>query len=203
LTEQKDVDDLATILASSATDPDVLRTQALNAIARRLTQPESSAGTATEVTTETTVAPSDLLSRLDDANFLKIDGLKTDELAAYPTTRGSAVVVDGLGSDFDNPIVFSQAVKAFITRGATTVAAEVGTDSTDPDAPQRGDTISVIRSDSDLDGRVSTVDDLDLLQGRIATTLALRETGANPNGPIGDYGYGPGAKRPTPEPPKQ
>jgi hypothetical protein len=134
---------------------------------------------------------------------VKIDGLKADELATYPTTRGSAVIVDGIGSDLANPAVFSQSVKAFATRGATTVAAEIGTDSTDPDAPQRGDTVAVIRSDSDLDGRVSTVDDLDLVQGRIATTLALRETGANPNGPIGDYGYGQGAKRPTPEPPKQ
>src|SRR5262249_51239790 len=119
LTEQKDIDDLATLLQSSATDADVLRTQAMNAIARRLTQPDSSTGTSSEPVTETTVAPSDLLARLDDANFLKIDGLKTDELATYPTTRGSAVVVDGLGSDIDNPEVFTQAVKAFTTRGAT------------------------------------------------------------------------------------
>jgi hypothetical protein len=186
-------------LRSSASDPDVLRTQALNAVARRLVQPASSVGS----TTETTTPPSDLLAELDDAKFLKLDGLKADELATYPTTRGSAVVVAGIGSELENPNVFTQAVTAFTTRGATTVAAEIGTESTDPDAPARGEAVSVIRGDHDLDNRVSTVDDLDLVQGRIATTLALRETGANPNGPIGDYGYGPGVDGPTPKLPAQ
>ncbi len=203
LTDERDVDDLAALLDSSATTPDVLRTQALNGIARRLVLPGSTTETSNVASAETTAAPKDLLTQLDSAKFLKIDGLDTDELESFPTTRGCAVVVDGIGSDLENPNVVSQAVKAFITRGATTVAAEIGTDSTDPDAPKRGDTIATIRSDSDLDGRVTTVDDLDLIQGRIATTLALRETGANPNGPSGDYGYGPGAARPTPAPPKR
>jgi hypothetical protein len=202
LTEQKDIDDLATILGSSATDPTVLRTQAFNTIARRLVQPDTTTATS-QPTTETTTAPKDVLVRLDDAKFVQIDGLKTDELPTYPTTRGSAVVVDGIGSDLEDPDVFTQAVAAFTTRGATTVAAEIGSDSTDPDTPKRGETLATIRGDSDLNKRVSTVDDLDLVQGRIATTLALRETGANPNGPIGNYGYGDGVQGPAPAPPQQ
>jgi copper transport outer membrane protein MctB len=201
LTEQKDIDALATILESSATDRTVLRTQAFNAIARRLVQPDTT--TTTRATTETTTAPKDLLTRLDDAKFVQVDGLSTEDLSTYPTTRGSAVVVDGIGSDLDDPDVFTQAVAAFMTRGATTVAAEIGSDSTDPGAPERGETLAAIRGDSDLNKRVSTVDDLDLMQGRIATTLALRETGANPNGPIGNYGYGDGVQGPAPAPPQQ
>jgi hypothetical protein len=65
----------------------------------------------------------------------------------------------------------------------------------DEDGPARGTVAGVVRGEDDLSDAVSTVDDLDLVQGRVATTLALADLRA---GVRGHYGYGPGADRPVP-----
>jgi hypothetical protein len=46
-----------------------------------------------------------------------------------------------------------------------------------------------------LSKSVSTIDDLELVQGRVAATLALEVIS---NGAIGHYGYGPDASSPLP-----
>jgi hypothetical protein len=58
--------------------------------------------------------------------------------------------------------------------------------------------VARVRDAEDLAEAVTTVDDLDLVQGRVATTLALAELR---NGGRGHYGYGPGADAPLPERP--
>ena len=57
--------------------------------------------------------------------------------------------------------------------------------------PARGDALRPVRDDAELSARVSTVDDLDLIQGQVATALAIRDLGS---GIAGHYGYGPSAE---------
>jgi Copper transport outer membrane protein, MctB len=52
-----------------------------------------------------------------------------------------------------------------------------------------------VRTDDDLATRVTTVDDLDLVAGRVATVLSLQDLVA---GVVGHYGYGDGATSPLP-----
>jgi hypothetical protein len=186
LTELDEIDRMRTALDSTTTDPEALRRDAFTALASRVTSP---------INDPTPDSP-DLLQELVDANFVTIDGLDVEDLATFPIRRARAVVVDGAEGDIDSPTVFSQCVTAFATEGAGTVAAEV-TNSTDPDAPGRGASIAVIRGDDSLEGQVSTIDNLDFTEGRIATVLALQEIA---NGVVGDYGYGRGASRTVPEP---
>ncbi|MDQ1521098.1 MAG: hypothetical protein QOI55_2171 [Actinomycetota bacterium] len=191
LANPDDVNAMATLLNSTATDAETLRRLVFTALARRLAAPLS---------TVSTNVP-DVLRELVDAKFVSVDGLPKGELATFPIGRASAVVVDSAQGNIDDPTAFSQCVSAFTTHGVTTVAAEVGTSSTDPSAPARGDIISVIRSDSNLEGRVSTVDDLDLTEGRIATVLALQAANDSTKSTVGDYGYGRGAAAgPVPDP---
>jgi hypothetical protein len=74
-----------------------------------------------------------------------------------------------------------------------TVAAEVyrATD----EQPSRGTVMEPIRDDGALAASVSTVDDLELVQGQVATVLALAESGESK---IGHYGYGSGADQALP-----
>jgi hypothetical protein len=198
LTNPDDVDRMAALLQSASRNPSVLRRDAFNLLARRIaSNPQTTVPAATGKTTP------DFLQQLVDAKFVSVDGLNKDQYSTFPVGvgRASAVVVDGDEGDIQDPTVFSAVVSALSARGITTVAAEVGSDSNGAgDTTNRGDVISVIRSDSNLDGKVSTVDDLDLLEGRIATVLALQETNDSPNGTVGDYGYGPGQHvKPVPE----
>jgi hypothetical protein len=191
LTNQNDFDQVASLLDRTTTDPTTLRLALFNALARRFASPPS-----------VNADKPDLLRELVDAKFVTVDGVDKDKLATFPLRRAKALVIDGPNGDINDPTVFSQCVTAFATRGISTVAAEIGTNSTDPSAPKRGDIIAVIRSNTALDKRVSTVDDLDLTQGRIAAVLSLAlQEGAAPV--VGDYGFGRGASRVAPQPPAQ
>ncbi len=80
-----------------------------------------------------------------------------------------------------------------------TVVAEVFGDVGDKDDPSnRGETVAPVIEDGDLASLsfVSTVDDLDLLQGRVATILAASDLGRSITG---NYGYGEAAERVLPE----
>ena len=66
------------------------------------------------------------------------------------------------------------------------------------DGPSRGAVAGLVRDQDDLADVVSTVDDLDLVQGRVAATLALADLR---NGVRGHYGYGADADRPLPDRP--
>ena len=189
LTEPDDVDALAELVDSSATEPDEVRRDAFEALARRVARPVSS----------TPAETPDLLTALVDADFISIEGIDNEDLGTFPAGRAQAVLVDGPDGDIENPDIFLDAVRAFSVRGVSTVAAEIAPDGVEPEGPERGETVAGVRGDSALEGRVSTVDDLDLLEGRIATVLALAlQEQTTPV--VGDYGYGKGASRTVPEP---
>jgi hypothetical protein len=61
--------------------------------------------------------------------------------------------------------------------------------------PDRGSMLAPIRKNDDLTRSVSTVDDLDLTEGRIAAVLALSDLGRNV---VGQYGFGAGAEKSLP-----
>jgi hypothetical protein len=85
--------------------------------------------------------------------------------------------------------------RGLVRAGVPAVVAEAWTES--DDGPARGAVAGMVRDQDDLADAVSTVDDLDLVQGRVATTLALADLRS---GVRGHYGYGDGADRPLPEP---
>ena len=60
--------------------------------------------------------------------------------------------------------------------------------------PGRGAGVAAIRDDSTLSKQVSTVDDLDLGEGQVASVLALADLGRR----VGHYGYGDGASSALP-----
>jgi hypothetical protein len=62
--------------------------------------------------------------------------------------------------------------------------------------PQRGAMLKPIRDSDTLKQTVSTVDDLDLIEGRVVSVLALSDLNRNV---VGQYGYGTGATTSTPE----
>ena len=61
--------------------------------------------------------------------------------------------------------------------------------------PARGTVVKPIRDDRALSASVTTVDDLDLVQGQVAVALAIAEAG---EGKVGHYGYGSGADQALP-----
>jgi hypothetical protein len=200
LENDDDVATLADIIDSPSTLAREVRREAFDALALRLTRPVADAPADTPPTNETTVpttgndAPPDLLQQLVEANFLSIDGIELVDVPVFPAARGRALVIDGPDGDIDDPQVFSQSVSAFANAEAPTVAAEV-TGSTDPNAPGRGATVAAVRGDDALDAVVSTVDNLDVTQGRVTAVLALQQVET-----VGDYGDGRGASRSVPEP---
>ncbi len=66
----------------------------------------------------------------------------------------------------------------------------------DPDGTtNRGTWIAPIRNDDQLKTQVSTIDDVDLVQGRVASTLALAVLA---RGVVGAFGIGAGAQSTVP-----
>jgi hypothetical protein len=65
-----------------------------------------------------------------------------------------------------------------------------------PDAAPRGSAIAPVRGDSTLSKSVSTVDDVDLVQGRISAVISLEQVA---DATVGQYGYGQGASAPLPD----
>jgi hypothetical protein len=159
---------------------DIVRTRALDQLAIRLSAPPEAAIEGDEP---------DLLAQLTDAGFIEIEGENVD-LAVLPSGPARAVVVTGTDSTFAGSEVTVEVTRAFVEADVATVAGEVFARHDGDDARERGDAIAPVRGDEDLASVVSTVDDLDLVQGQIAATIALQDLVA---GIVGHYGYGNGA----------
>jgi hypothetical protein len=168
------------------------RAEALAKLARRLsTAPR--AGTSGQVP-----AQPDLLTRLADAGFVEVDG--DVDVAQFPEGVSRALLVTGTDSALAGSEVTEGVTSAFVDQNVPTTVAEVFAQHDGDDAPQRGDAVAFVRHDGDLARIVSTVDDLDLVEGRVASALALQYL---VRGDVGHYGYGPDAQQalpPWPEP---
>jgi hypothetical protein len=109
------------------------------------------------------------------------------------------VLVTGDDSDFAGTDLTPSLVRAFVDRKLPVlVAAEYDGGHDAPDTPKRGAALAPVLDDRVLASAASTVDDLELVQGRVAAVLALEIMGNGSGAPAGHYGYGIGASAPLP-----
>ncbi|CAN5409147.1 hypothetical protein BH10ACT3_BH10ACT3_13730 [soil metagenome] len=156
-------------------------------------------GEDTPTTPTTTIDPTDptrtaldvfedpLLVELADAGFLRLVEIDGDDPAGG--SQLNVVTVTGTESDLETP---GSAAVALTDQAATlevpTVLSEIYNDdsSDSEDPPERG---TIVRPATDkVTSTFSTVDDLDLIAGRVATVLAVA---ALRDGQVGHFGYGP------------
>jgi len=131
---------------------------------------------------------SPLLTSLEDAGLVRLVRLDGDDGAGGAALQ--AVAVTGTESTLAPPGSAAVAVaEEAAANGLPAVLAEQFVKSSRKGAPARGDLVGAARDDSTA--RFSTVDDLDLVAGRVAAVLALADLR---NGVVGQYGYGPDAE---------
>lgn len=141
----------------------------------------------------------DLLGVLEQAGFIGYDSVDDSTLADFPGRGAGIVLVVGNGASVDPELMTVPAAKALQAAEMPLVVASVWSDVTD--GPDRADAVQPIR-DNELATTVSTVDDLDLVEGPTTVVLALSDLFLDPP-VVGHYGYGDNASplpSPTPEP---
>jgi hypothetical protein len=178
---------LGDILGKPGNDANAARNDAWAALAARL-----ASGSAPEA------GGSDVLSALSDARFVQFEVVgdqagQNFSLAAFPGAGARALLVDGTDGKVAGNDVVAPLTNALVASRMRVVAAEIF-DERDG-GPDRGAMLATIRKDDSLTQNVSTVDDLDLTEGRVTAVLALADLNRNV---VGQYGYGTGAKRSIP-----
>jgi hypothetical protein len=180
------VEELGTILGDPTLTRREARTTLWQALADRL-----GAGGATGSTDR------DLLSALSDAGFVQFQtvGDTPDDLslASYPDLGSRVLLVDGTGAELAVDGTVLPLARTLTAEEVPVVVGEVYRE--EEGGPDRATGVTPIRDDGDLASSVSTVDDLDQLQGRIAAVLALADL---TSGTVGHYGEGSGATAPLP-----
>jgi Copper transport outer membrane protein, MctB len=139
----------------------------------------------------------------DLLNVLVADGYITFEpvgdqgqnfaLADFPGDV-RVLVIDGTGGKINANEVLAPLTNSLVANRLRVVAGEVFAEQ--DKGPDRGAMLTPIRTNDGLAQIVSTVDDLDLIEGRVASVLALGDLSRNV---VGQYGYGTGAKKNLPE----
>lgn len=136
----------------------------------------------------------DLLATLSEAGFLQIEtvGQEPIELAGFPGRGARVVLLTGTGAAITRGELVRLGARSLEAAGVPTVVGEIyGSGDT-----ARGSTLEPVRA-NDLATSVSTVDDVEIPEGRMAVVLAVDDLGHDP--PVtGDYGYGDGAQSPLP-----
>jgi len=114
------------------------------------------------------------------------------ESIPVPGTR--YVVVSGAGAQVADDVVATPFSQALAQSPGRLVAAEAGVDT----PGGRGVFVGLLRGDTGLGTRLSTVDNLESPMGQAAVVLALRDLGTPQ---FGHFGVGPGAERLVPAAP--
>src|SRR5262249_1947290 len=137
----------------------------------------TSAPRRTSTSTSTTVPGSpnlDALTALEQAGFVRITDGDLSGFDTFPGRTPAVLVVTGDDSPFLGTGFTTSVVHSFVDTKAPTQVSAVYDAGDDPDnAPDRGAVLAAVLDDQSLSRAVSTVDDLDLQQGRIASVLAL------------------------------
>jgi hypothetical protein len=165
--------DLAALVGATATDSaDTVSMDAAQRIGARL-----AGGPA--------AGADDILQQMVSGGFIALLG--GTGLTGGVGGGGQAVVMltGGSGQPAVSPEAFLVPMVASLVTASQTVVAAETSDSAYPFVP-------LIRTDRSLDGHLVTVDDADLLPGRIALVLGLRDMFRSP-GTGGDYGIKAGA----------
>ena len=182
---------LGEALGESSRDPNTLRDSAWRALAARLHDGQAPVDIAPP--TDTTPA-TDALVTLVDAGFVQVErvGDRDVDLATFPGRNARAVLLSGAGFAPGN--LLRAGARALAGAGIPTVVGEVYAAATP--ASTRAQILVPIRTGDPIAG-VSTVDDVELAEGRMAVVLAGSDLGRVP--PVtGHYGYGEGATRALP-----
>jgi Copper transport outer membrane protein, MctB len=138
----------------------------------------------------------DLLAVLEQAGFLGYDSVGDSNITDFPGRGAGIVLVAGNGGAVDSALVAVPAAKALHTADVPLVVASVWKQVTD--GPDRAAAVQPIRDNEQLKATVSTVDDLDLVEGPTTVVLALSDLFLAPP-VVGHYGYGPDVS-PLPDP---
>jgi hypothetical protein len=184
LESRDDVMALATAIGLTATGRRApLRADGFDALVTRLATGSSATGV-------------DALRALVDAGFVTLDGAGND--APAPASLGGigtrAILVTGADADVPARLLVAPIARVAVDEDLPLVAGELYLNGTE-DA-QRGDALAMIHDDDALEAEVSTVDDVERVEGAVATVLALADLG---RGVVGHYGVGEGIERQLPE----
>jgi hypothetical protein len=184
LESNDDVAALQDALGTTTRNKTTLRDEGYQQLARRLASASAS-------------SEPDLLVTLQQAGFLGFDGVDGAKITDFPGVDAGVVLVVGNQGAVKPELVAVPAATAFVTAKVPLAVAGVWADTTD--GPARADAVQGIR-DGELAKTVSTVDDLDLVEGPATAVLALSDLFLTPP-VVGHYGYGSNAV-PLPEPAK-
>ena len=183
LANPDDVQALQAILGLSTARPDALR----RALAARLAEGwlPGAAGT--------------ILPAVRDAGFVDFEAPSGDpvDLAVVPPEGTYTVVVSSSDAEVPNVDVAVPFISALAQRAPSIVlAAEAGRDATAEAPAERAVFLRPVRDDEAVANRISSVDNLEDVRGRIASVLAIANL---TEGKTGHYGVGRGAQRLVPE----
>jgi hypothetical protein len=163
----------ATGLSNRAPTP--LRTSAAGLLGRRLAAAAPAPGA------------DDLLVNLVDAKFVTLSGVagsQTPTAADFSGVSTRSLVLGGPASAV--PVDTTPALAAgMVDGGALLAVGEIFT--TGGEVTERDEWIDALAGDDALRNHVSTIDDVDRVEGRVAATLALAEIAT---GTFGNYGLG-------------
>lgn len=194
LWSSKNADDarrLGAVVGEPAAPPKKIRDDAVGALASRLAGNASTAPPATEAGAST-VANVDVLGGLVSSGFATFEPVgqrigDTPTIATFPGIGTRLLVVNATDASPDQQTLVPPLVHALAAANVPTVVANVYHEQRG--RPGRGAGVSAVRDDTAVSKQVSTVDDLDLLEGQVAAVLALGDLGRR----VGHYGYGDGA----------
>ena len=199
LDDDAEVEDLSTALQQSTDDAERLE----RSLARQLADVAfGAADVGDEASEAEQPAPAEppLLSRLREGGFVQYqlpEGAEGD-VVRLPASGLRIVVVDGPEAQVPASQVLQPMLTELTVEGPVPVVAvqpEEVRDEEDEDAPAL--LVRIVRDDDTLSERLSTVDALDRVSGRVATVLATVD--AIPGDPvIGHYGTGDGSSRLVP-----
>ncbi len=140
----------------------------------------------------------DLLSVLADDGYISFQPVGNQgnnfSLADFPAGDVRVLLVDGTDGKIASNEVLAPLTNSLVANRLPVVAGEVFVEK--DGGPDRGAMLTPIRTNDGLAQTVSTVDDLDLVEGRVGSVLALGDLSRNV---VGQYGYGTGAKTSIPE----
>jgi hypothetical protein len=140
----------------------------------------------------------DLLTALADDGYISFEpvGNQGDNFSAASFTGGDVrvLLVDGPNGQITGNEVLAPLSNALVANRLRLVVGEVYAEK--DGGPKRGALLTPIRESDGLKQAVSTVDDLDRVEGHVSAVLALADLSRNV---VGQYGYGTGATKSAPE----
>jgi hypothetical protein len=177
----KSADALRSALNVTTRTDKTLRTEAITALSQRLAQGAS------------TASESDVLDALAKGGFVTLEAIGNGDVSAssFPGSGARTLVLGGPESSITAKNTTVEVTRALVAARVPTAVGEIDAS----DATDRGAWLAPIRGDDQLKAVVSTIDDVDLVQGRVASALALADLA---RGVVGAYGTGAGAQSTVP-----